>query len=129
MAQETYLDELGNWIGSQGDLGHDLPDDIKDPFPGSLTAEDQEATLRGSLPAGNVTRVKDESDSIEGLRSAPAADDKGSDVPATAAGDKVTVDGKKATNDSEAAPISTPATSEASASTVDEKVKARRKAE
>jgi len=127
MAHDDNLDSLGHWVGTQSDFGHDVPESA-DAFPGSLTADDQEEAMRGSIAVGDVTRVKDESDSLDGTRSAPEAPQDGSEIPVTAAGDKVTADGKKA-GDGDAAPVSAAATSEAPADKVaDSKPAARRKA-
>ncbi len=109
-----YLDAFGNWTGTQADLGHEVPESA-DAFPGSLTVDDQEKSLRGSVPAGPTTRVKDFDDDYEGLRAASRAS---ADIPVTAAGEKVTVEGKKAESDKDAAPLAAPATSEAPAEDV-----------
>ena len=108
------VDSLGNWTGTQADSGLDVPESTK-VFPGSLTAEDQERQLRGSVPAGPTTRVRDEDDDMEGLRTTSRA---GGDIPVTANGDKVTAEGKKAESDEDAAPLAGPATSEAPAEQV-----------
>lgn len=114
MADTKNLDALGNWIGTQADSGLDVPESA-DPFPGSLTADDQEGQLRGSLPAGLTSRVKDFDDDYEGLRTPSRAS---ADIPVTAAGEKVTPEGKKAESDEDAAPLAAPSTTEAPAEDV-----------